>query len=297
MLQAPMLSEREPVIDGAGYQMLSEEEKAQFSLDGYLVVPGLVPDELCDAVIEVILEFAGVNMKDESTWYQPGFEGHGIVPLHHHQTLWDLRQYEPIHEAFADLYGTDNLWVSNDRVSYKPPADERSSHWQRSRVHWDCDPWTESQLRIQGLVYLTDTAVDQGAFTCAPGVFRQIDAYLTEHADDENRRFPRLEETDLVPVPGEKGSLVIFNRLVPHTSGINQSPQHRFVQYVTMMVADEALRQRTITEWRDNLLPDWALKQPVSGDKTRDEGPPAELTAHGRKLVGLDPWQESSETM
>ena len=68
--------------------MLDEQQIASYRSNGYLVVPGLVPDALCDRVIVAILEFAGIDVNDDSSWHQPGFESHGIVPLHHDQALW-----------------------------------------------------------------------------------------------------------------------------------------------------------------------------------------------------------------
>ncbi len=271
-------------------RVLSDQQKAEFESNGYLVVPSLVPDELCDRVIDAIMEYAGVDLENEDSWYQPVFEGHGIVPLHHHQALWDLRQFPPVHEVFADLYGTTRLWVSNDRVSYKPPLNDVTELWQMARIHWDCDPWTFKGLSMQGLVYLTDTEAEQGAFTCAPDVYRNLQAYLTEHEDDQHRRYPELEDSELVPVPGPKGSLVVFNRLMPHTSGINRSSSHRFVQYVTMMEEDEAQRETKVAEWKDKRLPDWAIAQEISRGKTHEDGEAAQLTELGRKLVGLDRW-------
>ena len=271
--------------------MLTESQKNQFFEEGYLVVPNVVPDDLCDRVIKAMLDYVSVDLNDESTWYYRNADGHGIIPLHHHQALWDLRQCPGIHGAHADLYGTDNLWVSNDRVSFKPPASEESLNWSRERVHWDADPWTLKQLMTQGLVYLTDTAENQGAFTCVPSIYKNLRQYLPEHASDEDRRYPRVTEEDLIHVGGRKGSLVIFHRLMPHTSDLNRSDKPRFVQYVTMVPAVEEKRQQVIQGWRERRLPDWALAQAISAGKVREEGPPPELSRLGRKLVGLDRWQ------
>jgi hypothetical protein len=270
--------------------MLTKSQKNHFHEEGYLMVPGVVPDDLCDAVIEAILEYSSIDMDDESTWCYRDVDGHGIIPLHHDQALWDLRQCPALHQVFSDLYETDDLWVSNDRVSCKSPTAEQSKDWHRERIHWDCDPWTYDQLGMQGLVYLTDTDKDQGAFSCVPSIFKNLKRYLVEHEADGQWRYPNVGDEDLVRVAGLKGSLVIFDRLMPHTSDLNHSDQHRFVQYVTMAPAVEKLRKQVVREWREKLLPDWALSQAISGGKVKEEGPPPELTDLGRKLVGLDRW-------
>ena len=270
--------------------MLTESQKKHFYEEGYLMVPSVVPHDLCDAVIAATLDYVDVDLEDESTWYYRQVDDHGIVPLHHHQALWDVRQYPALHEVFTDLYGTKDLFVSNDRVSFKPPASEQNKDWSREHVHWDCDPWSYNQLGMQGLVYLADTEEDQGAFSCVPSIFKILKQYLSDHKADQYRRYPRTNEEDLVQVAGPKGSLVAFHRLMPHTSDLNRSDQHRFVQYVTMSPATEILREKTIKEWRERLLPDWALTQEISGGKTNEEGPPPKLTDLGRRLVGLDRW-------
>ena len=47
--------------------MLSESQKNRFLEEGYLVVPAVVPHELCDAVIEAITEYAAIDIDEEST--------------------------------------------------------------------------------------------------------------------------------------------------------------------------------------------------------------------------------------
>lgn len=271
--------------------VIGEREREQFLDQGYLVVENVVPADLCERVVEAILGFTGVRLDDASTWYQPGFAGLGIVPMHHHQALWDVRQHPAVYETFRELYGQDDLWVSMDRAGYKPPASEATSDWQRAPVHWDCDAWTFDALGMQGLVYLTDTSEDQGAFCCVPSIYRNLEAWREAHAHDDDRRHPKVDEGDIIPVSGGAGSLVVFHRLMPHTNGLNTSPRPRFAQYVTMSPADgEAERETRVEQWRDNMPPQWALRQKVAGQLVPEPGGPAHLTELGRKLVGVDAW-------
>lgn len=267
--------------------IVSQQAREQFLEQGYLVVPDVVPVDLRQRVIDAILSYTGVNPDDPTTWKWGNGLDHGIVPLHHDQALWDVRQHPKLYEAFTDVYAQPDLWVSMDRVSYKSPdLDDR-----RAAVHWDCDPWQFEALAVQGLVYLTDTDADQGAFTCVPSIYRNLREWCTEHEDDPDRRFPRVDESDLVAVPGSAGSLVIFHRLMPHTSGINHSQTHRFVQYVTMQPAggdDE--RDQRVKEWQERLPPAWAIRQKIAGQQIPEPGEPPALTELGRKLVGVDHW-------
>lgn len=69
------------------------------------------------------------------------------------------------------------------------------------------------------------------------------------------------------------------------------SDRPRVVQYITMSPAqesDEQARTARITGWRDRLAGFGENRQ----EKEHRQGETAELTALGRKLLGLDHWGE-----
>ncbi len=269
--------------------MSNEALRKAILTQGFVVVPDVVPAELCEQVVIAICESAGIDQQDPATWYQPAFAGLGVVPLHHHSALWAVRQYPGLYDVFRSVYQQDALWVSMDRVGYKPPAGPPSESWPQHAVHWDCDPWQFDGFDLQGLVYLTDTSADQGAFGCVPSIFQALDEWRRDHVQDDNRRHPQLTDEPLVPVPGPAGSLVLFHRLMPHTNLTNTSPRPRFTQYVTMSPAlDEATRTSRVADFERKLPPQWARRQ--YGSELPETGPLAELTPLGRKLVGVDAW-------
>ena len=258
-----------------------------------MVVPGVVPADLCERVIADIQFHGEIDPEDAATWYQGNFAGHGFVPVHHTQAMWDVRQHPAVHAVFAALYGQAALWVTSDRLSYKPPASAESAGWKQAPVHWDCDPWQFSGRSIQGVVYLTDTSEEQGAFACVPSIYASLPAYLSDHADDADRRQVCFAPDALKPIPGPAGSLVLFSRLMPHTGLRNASMSHRYVQYVAMNpVGNETLRASRVREFRDRMPPEWAIKQAVPGQQIPEPGPAISLTALGRKLVGIDLWPD-----
>lgn len=268
---------------------MSEQVREQFLRDGYLVIPDVVPLSLCERVIGAITEFAGV--KADHTEGIERFAGLGIVPVHHHQTLWDVRQHPGLYDVFRTLYGEDALWVSMDRAGYKPPASAHTRQWQRAPVHWDCDPWHFNDLSLQGLVYLSDTGPDQGPFSCVPSIYRDLDAYRFKHKDSPDRRNPVVSEDDLIGIPGKAGSLVVFHRLMPHTNRINTTDRPRFVQYVTMQPAGgEEERLRRVQDWQHKMPPLWAIQQKIQWQQIPEPGDPAVLTNLGEKLVGVSAW-------
>ncbi len=271
--------------------MISDQQKKDFFAQGYIVVPGVVPIDLCEKTIDAIVSYLKIDLSDEQTWYQESHAGHGIVPLHHHQAFWDIRQCDKVHEVFSALYGDEQLWVSMDRASYKPPSGPQTKDWLEAPVHWDCDPFVDNEFSLQGLVYLSDTTVEQGAFTCVPSIYQNLADYVDEHRDDSERRKPSYDSEELLSIAGPAGCLVIFNRLMPHSSGLNKSASHRFVQYLTMQLqGGKQDRIQRVKEWSEKLPPVWAINQKIKNQEIPEPGVAAELNELGRKLVGVEVW-------
>lgn len=263
--------------------MTITDVRQQLIEQGYAVVEGVVPKGLVDDVIEAIHAFAGADIESNPE----RFDGLGIVPLHHHPALWAVRQCEELHAVFASVYGRPDLWVTMDRAGYKPPHEAGSQH----PVHWDCDPWTFDGFGVQGVVYLTDTAPEQGAFACVPSIYKKLDVWRLDHAGDQHRRHPDIGAEPLVRVPGPAGSLVLFHRLMPHTNTVNTSEKPRLAQYVTMSPeGGEEERAVRVRDFEEKRPPDWALRQKVPGQLVPEPFEPARLSELGRKLVGLDRW-------
>ena len=269
--------------------MISDADKRRFHDEGYLVVERLVPESLCAPVRETIARYLDVDPDDPATWYGRNAQGHGIVPIHHPQTFWDLRQYPPIHQVFATLYGTEKLWVSIDRASFKPPVRGVPGTYRVDPIHWDGDP-RRRVLSIQGLVYLTDTDPEQGGFCCVPDLYRQLDRWLESQHPATLRR-PDVAEFPVIRVGAPAGSLVLWHRRMPHSSAENLGERPRWVQYVAMEPEGDAdLRSELVTLHREKRPPAWAVRQQIAEQQIPEPGEPAVLTDLGRKLTGLAPW-------
>ena len=269
-------------------QALTAAHRQQFLDQGYLYVADVVPRADCERVIAAICEFTGADADDERTWSD--YPGHGIVPLHHHQALWDVRQLPQMHELFALLLGTEKLWVTLDRVSFKAPAHARTTPFRMDAVHWDGDP-RGSELGIQGLVYLTDNPPEQGAFGMVPALYQQLDTWLATERSATQLRRPDVSAYPLVPLGGAQGSMVLWHRRMPHTSLANNTTRPRYVQYVAMSPAgDDAARTQFAAFTRERRPPAWAVRQHVPGQLDPEPGPSLNLSGLGRKLSGLEPW-------
>ena len=271
--------------------VLTAEDQKFWEENGYVVIHNAVPQENLDAVVDAIWEFLQIDRNNPEEWYNPPVRKTGMVELYQHQALWNNRQHPRVYGAFADIWNNEKLWVSLDRVNMNPP--DRSGWDYPGFVHWDVDSTVKPRIFwMQGVLYLTDTTADQGGFQCIPGFHRQLDEWeKTQPADRDPRR---LDTTgfEVKPIPGKAGDLLIWHSLLPHGNGRNCTNRPRLAQYITMFPAredNEADRQSRIKSWQERLAP-----QGFPGDPRGLEqkfGKTAELTALGRKLLGVDHWE------
>jgi ectoine hydroxylase-related dioxygenase (phytanoyl-CoA dioxygenase family) len=213
--------------------------------------------------------------------------------MYQHQAIWDNRQHPKVHQAFAEIWGEEKLWVSLDRANMKPPAREDQPDWNnRGMIHWDLDTSQQPiQFGVQGVLYLTDTAEDQGGFQCVPGFNNTFDEWVKTQPEDRNPHHPDLTGLDVRSIPGKAGDLLIWHRLLAHGNGHNTSDKPRLAQYITMSPArtdDEAARQARVASWQERRpMPNWP-GDPRAWEKEKQQT--AELTPLGKKLLGVDLW-------
>jgi hypothetical protein len=280
-------------------RVLQEQDIAFFQENGYIVVPKVVSDDDREAVIAAVWEFLEMDPNDPTTWY-PTDRRSAIAYIHQHPALWNCRQSPRLYDAFADIMGTEKLWVSMDRAGMKPPLDDRFPHYNdRGFVHWDLDTAKPlpTTLGVQGVLALTDTTEEMGGFCCIPGFHRNLAEWIAEQPADRNPHAPDLSRLPdgfkVKPIPMQAGDLVIWDRMLAHGNGCNQGTRPRLAQYITMSPAsdDEKARQDRVACWRDRHAPEyWEREIPEKYKGREKANPPAELTPLGRKLLGLDLW-------
>lgn len=208
----------------------------------------------------------------------------GVVPIHHPQASWDVRQHPPVHAAFAALLGTEALWVTMDRAICRAPGAVVDT-----ALHWDLDPRTQRGPELQGMVFLTDAPRDGGAFACVPSLFRDLDAWLARHPDVAPDHVRDLGRHRVVQVPARAGDLLVWDARLLHRGGANHGTAARLSVPVRMHPeGTEEERAERIRCWAERRAPAWW--RGWEGQVDPEPGEPAVLTALGRRLLGVERW-------
>ena len=287
---------------GLPLRLLGEEDWAFWEYNGYVVIKDAIPKHQARETANFLWEFEEKDPDDPGTWYTaPRAEmkmkeltGTGMVEVYNHQLLWNNRQYPKVYDAFADIWGTEKLWVTIDRANLNFP--KRPGFEQKGFIHWDYDPETKPQ-NVQGVLALADqTDEHMGGFQCIPWLFRNYDSWKATQPKDRNHFQPDITglEDKIVKVPLETGDLLVFNSLQPHGIRPNRSKNKvRIAQYISMMPAEEEntpMREWRIQSWKDRIAPEgYAFPgDPRNWEQTRYET--AVLSELGQRLLGLKSW-------
>ena len=317
-----------PLLTAADHQHMEEE--------GYLLIPNAVQPEDLAAVVDGIWSHMGRDHNKPDSWYadpkDDGLQMYGFMRQMHTAAMWRVRQSPKIHRAFADLWGTHKLWINIDRCIIKPPVRADKPKWGatddlRGLLHWDFPPATTPKRfkLFQVVVYLEDTALDQGTFQCVPGFHNRYEAWHVSRKGDFEFGFsngvPMEQGLEMpTPIAGKAGDLLIWDSFTPHGHCCNTSSKARLAQFMTMWPATEvgheaglrvfwpssapsndgsalgarcgvlkAERRSRIRQWREGLQTDFGRPVPerVAG---QNDVPSCPLSPLGRRLLGLGPW-------
>ncbi len=233
--------------------VLAPEVIAAFHRDGYVHVPGFIPDpeRLCAwvAEIEAWPETPGRWMK----YFEKSLlDGSRILNrvenfLPYHPGLDALAQ-GPLTEAASLLFGEPAV-LFKDKINLKLPGGDGFKAHQDMAARWD--RW--GSLHITAMVAVDPADAENGPLEFVPGRHREgllgpMDQPLADDA------FPPGSYRPLFAAPGD---LVLFDSYAPHRSGPNRSPRSRRLLYLTWNRASEGdHRDRYYREKRRSYPPD-----------------------------------------
>jgi hypothetical protein len=229
-----------PIMEAAIQEpVLSAADLEFWRKNGYVVLRNAVSAEDCREAELAIWDFLGMDPQKPESWYN----GQHMfwVPLFQHPALNKNRAASRIRKAFEQLWGTDDLWATVDRSSLNRPEHGSIDISGPSRLHWDVSLAWPIPFGVQGLLYLSDTSAEQGAFRCVPRFHSRIGQWLEELAPEQNPREQNLESLGPISITGSAGDFVLWHHALPHGSGRNLAHYPRVVQYIKLLPHDHGI--------------------------------------------------------
>lgn len=222
--------------------VLTEDDLAFWEKNGYVILHDAISPEDCIQTEALIWEYLQMDKNDPATWYQPHKDQQGImVQLFQHPVLQSNRDSRRIRKAYEQLWGTDDLWVNTDRVGFNPPETDR---WKfpGPDLHWDVSLALPVPFGLQGILYLTDTEANQGAFTLVPGFHHKLESWIHSLPPGTNPRHEDLHALGSVPISGKAGDFIIWHHALPHGSSPNTHTKPRIVQYINLQPVQREIK-------------------------------------------------------
>ena len=215
------------------------DDLGAWARDGYGVLRHAISPEEAAAAASALWKHMGASPDDPDSWYRVEHKAI-MIQLFQHEALEPARRSPRVHKAFAQLLGSADLWATTDRMGFNPP--ERPGRpFGGAPMHWDVSLAAPIPFATQAVLYLTDTAPEQGALRLVPGFHRRIESWLAALPPGADPR-----EQDLTgearAIGAEAGDLVIWRQDLPHGASPNRSARPRLVQYVNMYAPTQERR-------------------------------------------------------
>ncbi len=212
--------------------VLNADDLAHWDEHGYVVLRQAVPAADSAAAAQAVWEAVRATPSDIESWYAHA-PRNVMVQMFQHPAFDVNRRSLRIHKAFAQLWGTADLWCSTDRCGFNPP--ERPGYpYGGQGMHWDVSLQQPIPLATQGILYLTDTPPEQGALTLVPGFHRRVADWLAQLPPGAEPRQQDLHALGATPIGAGAGDMVIWHQALPHGPSPNRGTQPRLVQYINL---------------------------------------------------------------
>ncbi|RAL00857.1 phytanoyl-CoA dioxygenase family protein [Aspergillus ibericus CBS 121593] len=301
---------------------------------GWTIVPGVLTHEKAAYYADKCYDWLegwglGYNRHDPSThkstylpWHTRGglYNRYGIA---HEQFVWDLKSEPALVEAFAQLWGTDELVVSYDGLNLSIPEPDRAptdpifAPWP----HVDQSPYRTHLQCVQGVLNLLPNGPQDGGLTVLEGsnalytqLWQHFDHKKGENGwnkieqqvlDEEMSQWLEQQGCKWVKVCCEPGDLLLWDSRTVHYGSVPSSTNDRFAAYVcykpSIFVPEHARTERIEAFNKKNgTAHDPAIVRVTQRLPPEDHPAHAEalkrpiqepvLSKRGRQLAGLEPY-------
>ena len=215
-------------------RLLTTEQHAAFDRDGFLLVPGLIPDPVAAKAEAAIWKNLEADPTNPSTWEgKPVGSGHrspdvlAIFTEEMAQLVDEICEepqpdWQPPRSAFAiNIFPQPGEWSH-----YGPHIDHA--------LEKDGYQTFPRPMRLASLLYLTDCQHDGAPTVVWPGSHKKIEALAKSDPERFTRMFTlnnSLSELDLgegIQVEGKRGDVLFYHYLCAHSGSRNARDYPRF---------------------------------------------------------------------
>ena len=149
--------------------IFSQSELKQWEKDGYIILRNAIPETDCKQTVDLIYNAIDASPTDRTTWYKDHPLKQGIMLQLFNASILDKNRHsKKIQQAYQQLWNRTDILPSMDRVSFNPPETDLYK-FPGPDLHWDVSLKKPIPFGLQGLLYLSDTDENQGAFSVIPG--------------------------------------------------------------------------------------------------------------------------------
>lgn len=221
--------------------MLTQEERAFYDENGYLLVRGLLSREEAAALraeAHDLLDRLSRHSDLEATWGSAREMTGAAVQtrlLHRHNVEFFSAAFhrllldDRLTERASDIIGSPNVQLHHTKLFVKPP--ENGSPFPMHQDH----PFFphERHSMIAAIFHFDDAPLEKGCLRLVPGSHRQGPI---EHDSSGGWHLPfdRYPLESSIPLPAQAGDVLFFSYLTIHGSGVNVSNEARTTLLVQM---------------------------------------------------------------
>ncbi len=221
--------------------MLTQEQRAFYQDNGYLLVEGLLTRTEAAALREeahALIERLSAHRNIDATWgsaRKAVQQAQETKLLHCHDVQFQSAAFsrlivdERLTGVAADIIGSPNVQLHHNKLFIKPP--EKGSPFPMHQDH----PFFPHQKHsmIAAIIHFDDAPIEKGCVRVVPGSYK--DGPI-EHESEGGWHLP-FEQYPIeaaVPCAARAGDVLFFSYLTIHGSGVNSSDEARTTLLVQM---------------------------------------------------------------
>jgi ectoine hydroxylase-related dioxygenase (phytanoyl-CoA dioxygenase family) len=215
--------------------MMVEQQRQRYQEQGYLLVSGLIPEEVAAAAEEAMWRLLHISPSDPSAWT--------AVQRGHH--VFDSSE---LLACFTPAYlATAAALAGDDPRTFRPPSRAycinifpREGAWEWPRPHIDHAIKEHAYkvfpraFRIASMVFLHDVAPHGGGTVVWPGSHRRIEALARSDPERYELMWPLNQDLqkaglgDPLELTPKRGDVLFYHYLCAHAGSANVSDRPRF---------------------------------------------------------------------